>query len=57
MNPGPFASFHKTGVIEFNGQEAKRSMQGLVAFVEQDDDHHYAALTVSLNSLFIKHLK
>ena len=39
-------SFSTDGSILFNGQPATRAMRGLVAFVEQSDDHHYAALTV-----------
>lgn len=46
MNPGPLGSFDVDGSILFNGQPAVRNMRGLVAFVEQFDDHHYAALTV-----------
>jgi ABC-type multidrug transport system ATPase subunit len=46
MNPGPFGSFDVSGSILFNGQPATRNMRSLVAFVEQTDDHHYAALTV-----------
>lgn len=45
MNPGPLGTFDFAGSILFNGEPAKRSMRGLVAFVEQYDDHHYAALT------------
>lgn len=48
MNPGPLSKFHapSPSSILFNGAPAERNMRGLVAFVEQDDEHHYAALTV-----------
>ena len=46
MNPGPLGSFDLEGSILFNGQPTVQNMRGLVAFVEQFDDHHYAALTV-----------
>ncbi|KAF8310725.1 P-loop containing nucleoside triphosphate hydrolase protein [Clavulina sp. PMI_390] len=46
LNPGPLGSFDFKGTVLFNGQPAQRNMRGLVAFVEQYDDHHYSALTV-----------
>jgi hypothetical protein len=49
MNPGPFASFETEGVITFNGQPLKKNMRSLVGFVEQDDEHHYPALTVCVH--------
>ncbi|KAF8305817.1 hypothetical protein DL93DRAFT_2232864 [Clavulina sp. PMI_390] len=46
LNPGPLGLFNLKGNVLFNGQPAEPSMRGLVAFVEQYDDHHYSALTV-----------
>jgi hypothetical protein len=54
MNPGSLASFQTEGVIAFNGQPLKRNMRSLVGFVEQVDDHHYVALTVSAYFVAIK---
>ncbi|KAG8923585.1 hypothetical protein FRC00_006062 [Tulasnella sp. 408] len=46
MNAGPMARFQVEGAVLFNGRPRFRGFRALVAFVEQEDDHHLPALTV-----------
>ncbi|KAG8951402.1 hypothetical protein FRC04_006173 [Tulasnella sp. 424] len=46
MNAGPMARFQVEGAVLFNGRPRFRGFRALVAFVEQEDNHHLPALTV-----------
>lgn len=46
MNAGPLAQFQIEGVVLFNGRPRFKGFRALVAFVEQEDNHHLPALTV-----------
>lgn len=51
MNAGPFAHFEHKGTILFNGRPHSRRNNDLVSYVEQEDEYHLPALTVSCRSL------
>ncbi|KAG8896745.1 hypothetical protein FRC01_011637, partial [Tulasnella sp. 417] len=46
MNAGPMARFQIEGAVLFNGRPRFKGFRALVAFVEQEDNHHLPALTV-----------
>jgi ABC-type multidrug transport system ATPase subunit len=48
MSAGVGANFKSHGEILFNGRPMDKNMRNQVAFVEQEDDYHLPALTVSL---------
>jgi hypothetical protein len=47
MNAGQFAHFQNEGTMLFNGKPLSRDDTDMVSFVEQEDDYHLPALTVS----------
>lgn len=47
LNAGLGAGFSSSGEILFNGQVVDKNARSQVAFVEQEDDYHLPALTVS----------
>ena len=54
LNAGMGAKFNSSGEILFNGRVVDKNARSQVAFVEQEDDYHLPALTVSsfLHRLF-----
>ncbi|GAA6018066.1 hypothetical protein JCM10207_006069 [Rhodosporidiobolus poonsookiae] len=46
LSAGAFSDFSSTGAITLNGSLFDSSLASLVAFVQQEDDHHLPALTV-----------
>ena len=49
MHAGNMAQFRPSGSIMFNGQARSRDTSELLAYVEQEDDYHLPALTVSIH--------
>lgn len=47
LNAGLGAGFNSSGEILFNGRPVDKNARSQVAFVEQEDDYHLPALTVS----------